>query len=87
MWAAGHANDVPENEGVATVNLLLKHGAILDLAEDRGRTALMIAAQREHAKIVSRLIEAGADTNLLDKSGKSAMDLAGNDQVRGAFAN
>jgi ankyrin repeat protein len=87
MWAAGHANDVPENEGLDTVNLLLERGAALDLADDRGRTALMIAAQRGHAAVVRRLIGAGADRSRRDKDGKTAHDLADAPGVREALAN
>lgn len=82
MWAAGHTNDVPVDEGLGTVRLLLNRGATFELADDRGRTALMIAAERGHAEIVEALLEAGADGTRRDAAGKSAMDLAANDAVR-----
>ncbi len=49
MWAAGYSNDVPEAEGFDTVNLLIAHGARLDDTDNRGRTALMTAAELGHA--------------------------------------
>ena len=37
MWAAGHADDVPEQDGVDLVSSLLKRGATVDRADNRGR--------------------------------------------------
>lgn len=85
MWAAGHSNDVPVGEGLDTVNLLLDRRARTGLADNRGRTALMIAAERGHAEIVSRLIDAGADARTRDKDGKDARDLASSEAVQRAL--
>lgn len=85
MWAAGHSNDVPEAEGLATVEALLEAGAPVGPADNRGRTALMIAAGRGHAAIAARLIAAGADPAARDKDGKAAADLAADDAVRAAL--
>jgi ankyrin repeat protein len=41
-----------------------------------GRTALMLAAAEGHADVVDLLVEAGADPNLLDQEGSSALSLA-----------
>jgi ankyrin repeat protein len=82
MWAAGHTNDVPVAEGLITVRLLLERGAAPDLVEDRGRSALMIAAERGHAEVVEALLEAGSDDKRRDARGKTAADLAANDAVR-----
>ncbi len=76
MWAAGHANDVPVQDGVATVEVLLEHDASPDLQDDRGRSALMIAAEMGHAAAAEALLAAGARSDLADRSGKTAMDLA-----------
>lgn len=85
MWAAGHADDVPEAEGVATVRLLVERGAGIDLADDRGRTALMIAAQRGHPEVVRYLLGQGADASLRDAEGAAVVDLAEGDAVRTAL--
>lgn len=85
MWAAGHSNEVPVAEGLATVRLLLSRGAAVDLADNRGRTALMIAAERGHAEVVAELLAAGADPAARDLEGKSALDLAADDAVRRAL--
>jgi ankyrin repeat protein len=76
MWAAGHANDVPPREGAAMVRFLLERGAEIDPRDNRGRNALMIAAQRGHVEVVEILIEAGARTDLEDTQGKTAKVLA-----------
>ena len=81
MWAAGHSNDVPVEEGLETVRLVVTRGAALNLADDRGRTALIIAAERGHSEIVSLLVDAGADGSHRDAAGNTASDVAGNDAV------
>jgi ankyrin repeat protein len=58
----------------------------LDLVDDRGRSALMIAASLGHTEIVTALIAAGADRTLKDKTGKTARDLAGNPQIEAILA-
>jgi ankyrin repeat protein len=85
MWAAGYPDDVDVGDGVATVELLLAKGAQLDLADNRGRTALMIAAERGHAEIVKLLLAAGADPARRDKDGRSAADIATDAAVRTAL--
>ena len=84
--AAGHADDVPEQDGVDLVRSLIEKGARIDAADNRGRTALMIAAEQGHGAIASALIEAGADRTLRDKDGKTAADLASDDATRVALA-
>ena len=75
MWAAGYTDDTPAAEGVATTRLLLERGAPLDARDDRGMTALMIAAERGHPRVVDLLLEAGADPTLRDRRGRTAADL------------
>ncbi|MCI0431524.1 MAG: ankyrin repeat domain-containing protein [Rhodospirillales bacterium] len=84
-WAAGHANDAPVADGLATVTLLLDRGADQSLADDRGRTPLMIAAERGHAEIVSLLLSRGGDPAHRDREGKTARDLAANAAVAAAL--
>jgi ankyrin repeat protein len=85
MWAAGHANIVTTEAGLATVALLVERGAGLDRVDDRGRSALMIAAERGHAEIAAWLIAHGADPALADKKGKTALDLAATPAVAAAL--
>ena len=86
MWAAGHADNAPLDGGLRTVKLLLARGAKVDFVDDRGRSALMIAAGLGHAEIVKTLIEAGADRTMRDKGGKNAADLATSSEIRTMLA-
>lgn len=76
MWAAGHSNDVPLQDGVKLVAWMLDQGPHLDAADNRGQTAVMIAAGRGHTDIVRLLKNAGADLTLKDKQGRVASMLA-----------
>jgi ankyrin repeat protein len=75
MWAAGPDELVPEAQALDVVRYLLDAGAHIDDRDDRGRTALMIAAEGGHAEIASLLLARGADPSLKDKAGKRAADL------------
>jgi len=55
-------------------------------ADNRGRTALMIAASLGDAASVDTLLRHGADRALKDKEGKTALDLAANAAVRAKLA-
>jgi ankyrin repeat protein len=82
MWAAGYPDGAGALDAAKVVNLLLERGAFIDAADNRGRTALMIAAERGHAAIVEILLQHGANGSLKDKEGKVARDLAATDDVR-----
>jgi ankyrin repeat protein len=86
MWAAGHADNVAVDAGVRTVKLLLARGAKIDLVDDRGRGALMIATSLGHVAVAEALVEAGADRSLRDKTGKTAADLAAAPELRAVVA-
>merc|ERR1719221_418381 len=57
----------------------------LDAVDEKGLTALMIAAQEGHANVVDALIFAGADLSLQDHSGRTAADLAKTPAIRNAI--
>jgi ankyrin repeat protein len=82
MWAAGHDEGVGAAAAARVIDLLVTHGAKLDDTDNRGRTALMIAAESGDAGMVDVLLRRGADSALQDKQGKTALDLAPNDGVR-----
>ncbi|WP_213740880.1 ankyrin repeat domain-containing protein [Bradyrhizobium sp. dw_411] len=75
MWAAGPDDKVPEAQAVQVISCLLDAGAHIDDRDDRGRTALMIAAEGGHEDIANVLVARGADASLKDKAGKRAADL------------
>jgi len=86
MWAAGHEDGVGAAAAVAVVELLIARGAAIDAADDRGRTALMIAAERGDAAVVETAVMRGADPARRDTAGKTACDLAANESVREKIA-
>jgi uncharacterized protein len=75
MWASGPDEKAPEAQALKVVSYLLDAGAHIDDRDDRGRTALMIAAEGGHEEIVDLLMARGADASLKDKAGKRAADL------------
>src|SRR5262249_3474435 len=82
MWAAGPEDGVGEGAALDVVTLLLDAGAQIDAVDNRGRTALMIAAELGRAAIVDALLARGADRSIADKAGKRAADLAANAGLR-----
>ena len=58
MWAAGHSNDVPPEDAVKTVELLLTRGAKPELKDNRGKTARIIAADMGHEAVFKVLAAA-----------------------------
>ncbi len=86
MWAAGHADGISEDEGVKLVTMLLDKGASIEETDDRGRTALMIAAEQGHEAIVDLLIARGAATDRRDRQGLRALDLTQSTGLREKLA-
>jgi ankyrin repeat protein len=86
MWASGHDEGVGAAPVARVVDLLIAHGAGLDDADNRGRTALMITAELGDAGVVDLLLQRGADRARKDKEGKTALDLATKPDVRELLA-
>ena len=86
MWAAGHSEEAGAADISETIALLIARGAKLDEKDDRGWTALMIAADLGHTIAVEKLIAAGADKSVADKTGKTATDLVHDDPTRALLA-
>jgi ankyrin repeat protein len=86
MWAAGYTEEAGTGDMDEIITLLMDRGAHIDDADNRGRTALMIAAAVGHAAAAELLLSHGANASLRDKSGKSASDLAANDTLRARLA-
>jgi ankyrin repeat protein len=86
MWAAGHSAEAGTKDVVDVMTLLMERGARLDEQDNRGRTALMIAAELGHAAAVDVLLAHGADKNLKDKQGKTAGDLTSLTALRDKLA-
>ena len=86
MWAAGHEDGVGERAALDVLALLLDAGAPIDAVDNRGRTALMIAAELGRAAIVEALLKRGADRAIADKAGKRAGDLAADASLRATLS-
>lgn len=86
MWAAGHTDEAGAADVKETIEFLATKGAQLDEKDDRGKTALMIAAELGHATAVEALMKAGADKTLTDKSGRTAAELASDETIRTKLA-
>ncbi len=82
MWAAGHVDATAEADGIELVKLLIDKGASVDEVDDRGRTALMIAAGAGHDSIVEILLRHGAVADRRDGKGLRAADLAKSASLR-----
>ncbi|KAG2760459.1 hypothetical protein Pcac1_g27615 [Phytophthora cactorum] len=61
----------------SVLDMLLGHNACVDQANECGDTALLNAVEYGLTKHVEKLLAHGADANVLDTSGRSAMDIAG----------
>lgn len=82
MWAAGHEDAAGSSDVADVLALLIDHGAHIDDQDNRGRTALMIAASLGHETAVDVLLARGANKTLHDHAGKTAADLATSDALR-----
>ena len=58
------------------ISLLSAKGANLNIRDNSGRTALMIACEQGYRRTAEILIKNGADSKIKDFSGKNAMDYA-----------
>lgn len=66
-------------------NLLLAHGADVDVRDDDGRTALHMAAQFGALETLQRLLQAHADINAQDKLGLTPLFVSAKDVETGCF--
>ena len=85
MWASGPDQSVPEAQALEVVSYVVDAGAHIDDRDARGRTALMIAAEGNHAEIAQLLLAHGADPSLRDQAGKRAADLTALSALREAL--
>ena len=83
MWAAGHEDGVGARAAMDVVELLLGAGAPIDAVDNRGRTALMIAAELGHGDDRRSAARPRRRSHHRGQAAaKRARDLAANDSVR-----
>ena len=65
------------SEGIEEILVtLLERGAALDMQDQHGRTALMMAIKEGHPTCAKRLISLGADVNTTDQRGNGPIHFA-----------
>ena len=69
MWAAGRGH-------LTCAQTLIQHGALTDLQDVGGYTALMRAAKYNYPDIAGELLARQADVNIVNENGKTALQLA-----------
>lgn len=58
------------------VELLVQRGAVVNLQNEKGESALMMAGKNGHTEAVKFLLEKGAEADLKNGAGESALMLA-----------
>jgi ankyrin repeat protein len=71
-----------ENGHLEIVKLLAEKGALLDVQDEDLWSALIYAARNGHSKVVVFLANHGANFGLVDKKGKTALDVAKTDDIK-----
>ena len=71
LHLAAHRGDLIE------LNRLLAQNMNVDLRDNYGRTALMVATFSRHSNVINLLIDAGANTGLLENDRYDALTIAG----------
>jgi ankyrin repeat protein len=64
------------NENHNVVTSLLKHSADVNMKVRNGKTALMPACRTGSVRMIHSLLEAGADPNIVDRTGQDSFDYA-----------
>lgn len=65
-----------EGQYSSNVKFLIQNGALLDLKDKRGKTALMKAVELGKIHLIDELLSAGANKNITDSDGNSLLHLA-----------
>jgi uncharacterized protein len=74
--AAGGRNRSADNDVIEAISLCLKHGADVNAFNNTGQTAVHLATDRGADGVVRFLAEHGAELDIKDKDGRTALDVA-----------
>jgi len=74
-YACSRENYIRDPEA-KMVKVLLSVGSLFDIPNKQLRTPLMVAAKNGHVEAVKLLMEANADTSVIDQNGQTALQLA-----------
>jgi ankyrin repeat protein len=70
------SNDGTASEIVECVNVLIKAGANVNIANSSGETPLFVASMSKRVEVVKALIQAGADVNIANRQGETPLFIA-----------
>jgi ankyrin repeat protein len=83
-WGRSPLHLAVKRNGNKIIDLLLAHGKVMiDHADGKGRTALQWAARETNVVAVQKLLEKGANPNIVDKKGRSPLHLRAAAQKNG----
>ena len=82
---SGESGDGTEGSDNMIASLLLQGASLSAQTEGTGETALHLAARYARADAAKRLLEAGADANLKDHSGRTPLHSAVAADAQGVF--
>lgn len=72
-----------KNNDINKINSILKSGkADINSKDKYCETALMIASCKGNLEIVKLLVDNGADINIKNNNGKTALDLADSEEIK-----
>ena len=77
-WAADRGN-------FQMVQILLKHGADINVQDEDGQTALHYACSNEHQSVIKVLLDSFVDKSIKDQEGLMAVDVLNNDEIKSKF--
>jgi ankyrin repeat protein len=78
-WAAEKRREYAD--ALRIVELLLKHGATVDVPDGNGNTALHIAASYDNPAAVEALVAAGASVDVKDAQGRTPAEVASSPEL------
>ncbi len=77
LFTFSYTQDV--ESALQAVRLLMQHGVRINAQDNEGNTALMMAVTHQNYHVVQALLDAGANPNIKNKAGKTALQIARNE--------